>query len=303
MSAATRDPTLAGNVMCRAANLGRVGTAWRWEGDLQRARRLFDEALDLPYIASYPAVYLNCLAEREFTRLRAVSSGDERCLRAVQEAACRHHLEFIELKCAFLRACLGTECGDGDVAATELPGVVSRQLELGHVNFVGHELTLLPDLTAALLGHCGRMTAAGLIDALCRHWNPLPMAIKALTISEPVAVQALRTAAAGFSEEDLYRLVRRARRSSYPAVRRLAAELMTAGGGETGPPAVSLPELTPREAEVLGLIACGRSNAELAAELCLSPATVKTHINHIFSKLGVRDRVQAIIAYRSRMMI
>jgi DNA-binding NarL/FixJ family response regulator len=53
-------------------------------------------------------------------------------------------------------------------------------------------------------------------------------------------------------------------------------------------------ELTPREAEVLTLIARGKSNAEIAGELFVSAATVKTHINNLFAKIGVRDRAQAV---------
>ncbi len=53
-------------------------------------------------------------------------------------------------------------------------------------------------------------------------------------------------------------------------------------------------DLTPREAEVLRLIAAGRSNGEIAAELFVSAATVKTHVNHVFAKIGARDRAQAV---------
>ena len=64
----------------------------------------------------------------------------------------------------------------------------------------------------------------------------------------------------------------------------------------TEPAAAELPDgLTPREAEVLALIAEGLTNAEIAERLVVSAATVKTHVNHIFAKAGVRDRAQAVV--------
>lgn len=86
-----------------------------------------------------------------------------------------------------------------------------------------------------------------------------------------------------------------------PAVQRRLLDALGAGqrfGVVTaGPdPAGTRPldDLTPREAEVLGRIAAGLSNAEIAAALYVSEATVKTHINHIFAKTSLRDRAQLV---------
>ena len=117
--------------------------------------------------------------------------------------------------------------------------------------------------------------------------------------------EALRIGASGFLLKDVtaaqlvegVRVVAAGEAMLAPTVTRRLLERFAAGlpGGEEPPPP-SLESLTGREREILTLLASGLSNAELGAGLYLSEPTVKTHLTSIFRKLGVRDRVQAVIA-------
>jgi DNA-binding NarL/FixJ family response regulator len=121
-------------------------------------------------------------------------------------------------------------------------------------------------------------------------------------------VAALRAGARGFLTKDAgadqidqaLRAVMRGQAAIDPAVQHHVVAAVAAGGhGEA--PDESLPDgLTPREAEVMSLIAAGLSNAEIASRLVITEATVKSHVNHLFGKTGVRDRAQAVAyAYRN----
>ena len=108
------------------------------------------------------------------------------------------------------------------------------------------------------------------------------------------AVQLVQTGDALLAPSITRRLVER----FAPAGRAAAAPPGPAGAAGPG-----LAALTPREREVLGLIARGLSNAEIAATLTLSEATVKTHVARILTKLGLRDRVQAVVlAYETGLV-
>jgi DNA-binding NarL/FixJ family response regulator len=111
--------------------------------------------------------------------------------------------------------------------------------------------------------------------------------------------EALRGGASGFLLKDVrrdqlvdaVRVVARGDALLHPAVtRRLIADLVT---GRTAPPADD--PLTGRERETLQLIARGLTNAEIATEMFISEHTVKTHVGNVLMKLGLRDRVQAVI--------
>ncbi|MGI5148921.1 response regulator [Plantactinospora sp. CA-294935] len=123
--------------------------------------------------------------------------------------------------------------------------------------------------------------------------------------------EALRAGASGFLLKDApaadlvqaVRVVAAGDALLAPAVtRRLIAEF-AARPGRDRPRPVSLAGLTPRETEVLRLIARGRSNGEIAAELVVAEQTVKTHVGRILSKLDLRDRAQAVVvAYESGLV-
>src|SRR2546422_2092565 len=92
------------------------------------------------------------------------------------------------------------------------------------------------------------------------------------------------------------RLVARGEALLAPAITgRLIEEFVRRPPAGTAVPA-GLGELSDRELEVLRLVARGLSNAEIASELFVSEATVKTHVGHVLQKLRLRDRVQAVIA-------
>ena len=122
--------------------------------------------------------------------------------------------------------------------------------------------------------------------------------------------QAMRAGASGFllkdmAGEDIASAVRQVARGAdallAPGVTRRLVDRYTAAR----PPATGhgLETLTPREHEVLTLVARGLSNAEIAADLFISETTVKTHVARILMKLGLRDRVQAVVVAYERGLV
>jgi DNA-binding NarL/FixJ family response regulator len=121
--------------------------------------------------------------------------------------------------------------------------------------------------------------------------------------------EALRAGASGFLLKDApdeqlvagIRIVADGASLFAPTVTRRLVERFTGGPPRADVP--SLDELTPREVEILTLIARGLSNAEIADSLIVSQHTVKSHVAHVLGKLGLRDRVQAVVlAYEAGLV-
>jgi DNA-binding NarL/FixJ family response regulator len=147
-------------------------------------------------------------------------------------------------------------------------------------------------------------------------WPPpadgLPRVIILTTFDLDEYVYAALTAgASGFLLKDVtpehlvaaVQLVRTGDALLAPSITRRLVERFASAPAVTQAPPADMSVLTPRELEVLGLVAHGMSNTEIAASLVLSEATVKTHVARILTKLGLRDRVQAVVlAYESGLI-
>jgi DNA-binding NarL/FixJ family response regulator len=123
--------------------------------------------------------------------------------------------------------------------------------------------------------------------------------------------EALRAGASGFLLKDVpadqlahaIRVAAAGEALLAPSVTRRLIAAFTRPAPPASTPVPGLDDLTPREVEVLALLAEGLSNAEIATRLFVGEATVKTHVARILTKLGVRDRVQAVIAaFRSGLV-
>ncbi|GAA2863798.1 DNA-binding response regulator [Actinoplanes cyaneus] len=123
--------------------------------------------------------------------------------------------------------------------------------------------------------------------------------------------RALHVGASGFClksmpTEELLGAIRVAARGDAlidPSVTRRLVTRLAAGMAPAPAPAQALARLTTREREILLEVARGHSNAEIAARLYVGEQTVKTHVSHVLTKLGLRDRVQAVIyAYENALL-
>ncbi len=170
---------------------------------------------------------------------------------------------------------------------------------------------LLPDvvlLDAAL----PRLELARLVGAVADPGPPARLLLLADADDEAAALVALRAGAAGYlvkdsSAEELVAAVRAVGAGGAAVDARLLRGLLGRLVTLSPEPAVESPSvlaaLTDRERQVLAEVARGRSNTEIAGRFAVSETTVKTHVGHVLTKLGLRDRVQAVVlAYESGLI-
>jgi DNA-binding NarL/FixJ family response regulator len=124
--------------------------------------------------------------------------------------------------------------------------------------------------------------------------------------------EALRAGASGFLLKDVppeqlaagIRVVAQGEALLAPSITKRLIQEFASGAVTPAKPPKGMDELTARELEVFKLVARGLSNAEIAAELIVSETTVKTHVARVLMKLGLRDRVQAVVlAYESGISV
>jgi DNA-binding NarL/FixJ family response regulator len=141
--------------------------------------------------------------------------------------------------------------------------------------------------------------------------DPLRVLVLTTFDLDEYVFEALRAGATGFllkdvTREELARAVRVVAAGDAllgPGVTRRLIQEFARQPGPAASPAPHLEQLTARELEVLTLIGAGRTNGEIAADLVIGEATVKTHVGHVLMKLDLRDRVQAVIlAYETGLV-
>jgi len=171
-----------------------------------------------------------------------------------------------------------------------------------------------------------RLDGIGATERLTAAWSGLDRSPRVVVLTtfdlDEYALAAIRAGASGFllkdtPPEEMLAAIRTVHRGDAviapSTTRRLLDHLVTpaaSGAPDAASPDASLPsphpgmaELTDREREVLVLMARGRSNQEIAAELVVAEATVKTHVGKVLAKLRARDRVQAVVtAYEAGLV-
>jgi ATP/maltotriose-dependent transcriptional regulator MalT len=291
-TAFAEEPTLM------AFGLSHEATLLRRAGDLEAALAPCTKAAESVTFERDPYIALNSQANLLYLRA-LLGDKDTSQLLAISRRASGAGLSFVALKAQLYAAVVARTTGDGELGAELLRDCVPRQLTLGHLHLLAQELCPRPTVAAvALASASSQDLVQRLMDALANHWSFAGL-VEALVADTPAqAVPAVRAAAERASDDVLARVLAATQGTSGGALARAVETALEQRPGVSFVPGPVFPELTKRERQILRLMAEGRRNLEIADELFLSPFTVKTHVNHIFSKLGAKSRIQAVLAFK-----
>ena len=292
MNEVAADPTLL------ACTLSHQATILRRSQRLEEALIPCAKAAELVPVERDPYIALNCSANLLFTR-SLLGETRIRDLLDVAKKAEAAQLRFVALKAELYVAILAGEAGDEPTCRQILSLCLPRQLELGHAHLVAQELCPRPALALSALAAIEEPSPQfRLLEALAVHWRFGTLFETIADRDEEIGVAAVRAAAKNATDAVLAEVLTLAAGMRSARMATAAEAASTQRGVTLRRTSRATAGLTRREAQVLQLMAQGRNNAELAAELFLAPATIKTHINHIFTKLQVSTRVQAVLKYR-----
>lgn len=276
-----------------------IGTFHRRSGRLSQALTSYQDAcsmitLDRDNLGSY-----NARTNLQFVLGLDGQSGAVRRLCELEEKGSELSLAFVQYKAAFFRNCLAVRAGHEEPALSDLAATIAAQVDLGHLSFVGRELLTQWDIGEAVLRELADQTLVRIvIDAIARHAGSQDALAAAARIGETHALAALEASRRWHDAGAQVALARCALTLGHRRTRLAAAELLLP---PTAPPddRVRLTyDLTTRETQVLALMAKGLGNPEIETALHVSHGTMKTHVNHIYRKLGVTDRVAAVLLYK-----
>jgi LuxR family maltose regulon positive regulatory protein len=215
--------------------------------------------------------------------------GQRAALQQLSALAAAAGVRFVELKSLLFEAVLADAEGDPTASVSLLESCLPRQLELGHINLIAQELGPRPELAVLILRrHRSNGLGPALVEALSHYWR-FPETAETLRQLCPSQVSTWIDHVSAGNEGTV---PGRGDRSHAP---------WPASPSHSSAGSSALDELTPREREVLELMAADRTNDEIAADLFIAIPTVKTHINHIRRKLDQTTRVGAVLEYQRLM--
>jgi ATP/maltotriose-dependent transcriptional regulator MalT len=300
-SLAVSAQSIVDDAYCLSMALCHAGTEARRAGDTETAIGWYAQAVAAAEGSTAHYAYLNALANRDFC-----SSGRSYEARAALAGVARDAREldllFVALKADFFAATLLYRDGERDEALDHLAECIPRQLDLGHLNFLVQELVLEPEMALDFIhARAEADVAVALIELIARHWNGMSLLIACLALDPVAGVAAATAGVAQRNDAEVGSILAKAAKSPFGEVRRTATALRRRRKAAPGETSGGEADLTPRERQILAMMADGAANADIARDLVLSPATVKTHVNHIFTKLGAKDRVQAVLRHRETM--